>query len=97
MRRPSGTGRWVMIAGVVTAGLLALAWFDGGEESLHPIAEAVPLPESTVDESTAPESATPGSSPQPATPTTNIHGSRSPAHAEHSKRDPFITTPPHAA
>ncbi|NCP13905.1 MAG: hypothetical protein GW858_07035 [Sphingomonadales bacterium] len=45
VRRPSGTGRWVMIAGVVTAGLLALAWFDGGEESLHPIAEAVPLPE----------------------------------------------------
>ena len=44
-RRIPGSVRWAMIAGIITAGLLALAWFDGGEEPLHPIAEAVPLPD----------------------------------------------------
>jgi hypothetical protein len=30
---------------VLVGGALALAWIDGGEEPLHPIAEAVVLPE----------------------------------------------------
>jgi len=34
-----------VIAGVVAAVLLVLAWFDGGEEPIHPIAEDVVLPE----------------------------------------------------
>ena len=41
---PAGRRR-IVIAGVVAAVLLALAWFDGGEEPLHPIAEDVALPE----------------------------------------------------
>jgi hypothetical protein len=41
---PAGRRR-IVIAGVVAAALLALAWFDGGEEPLHPIAEDVALPE----------------------------------------------------
>jgi hypothetical protein len=41
---PAGRRRLVM-AGVVAAALLALAWFDGGEEPLHPIAQDVALPE----------------------------------------------------
>ncbi len=35
----------MVMAGVAVAGLLMLAWFDGGEESLHAIAEDVALPE----------------------------------------------------
>lgn len=34
---------WVLVA--VVAALVALAWFDGGEEPLRPIAEDLPLPE----------------------------------------------------
>jgi hypothetical protein len=37
--------RWPWLAGVAALGLLALAWFDGGEQPLHPIAEDVSLPE----------------------------------------------------
>ncbi len=36
--------RWP-VAIILVAGLLALAWFDGGEEALRPIAEPVVLPE----------------------------------------------------
>jgi hypothetical protein len=32
------------VLGVVVAALLALAWFDGGEEPLHPIAQDIALP-----------------------------------------------------
>jgi hypothetical protein len=35
----------MVIAGLVLAALLALAWFDGGEEPLRPIADDVALPE----------------------------------------------------
>jgi hypothetical protein len=38
-------GRRVVIGLVVALALAALAWIDGGEEPLHPIAEAVALPE----------------------------------------------------
>lgn len=38
-------GRRVVIGLVVALALAALAWIDGGEEPLHPIAEAVVLPE----------------------------------------------------
>jgi hypothetical protein len=37
--------RWPWVAGLAVIALLALAWFDGGEEPLRPIAEAVALPE----------------------------------------------------
>jgi len=43
--RPDGR-RWALalaLAGLAAA-LLALAWFDGGEEPLHPIAQAVAVP-----------------------------------------------------
>jgi hypothetical protein len=36
--------RWLWIAGGVAA-VLALAWFDGGEQPLQPISQAVALPE----------------------------------------------------
>lgn len=37
--------RWPLVLAVAAVVLLALAWFDGGEEALHPIAEDVALPE----------------------------------------------------
>ncbi len=37
--------RWPWIAGGAGVLLIALAWFEGGEEPLHPIAEDVALPE----------------------------------------------------
>ncbi|WP_067489261.1 hypothetical protein [Erythrobacter sp. CCH5-A1] len=37
--------RWPWVAGVLVVLLLALAWFDGGEEALRPIAQDVTLPE----------------------------------------------------
>ena len=42
-----GIGRWPLIACAVLVVVLALAWFDGGEEPLHPIAEPVDLLEQT--------------------------------------------------
>lgn len=35
--------RWPWVAGALVV-VLALAWFDGGEEALHPIAQDVTLP-----------------------------------------------------
>jgi hypothetical protein len=40
-----GLPQWAAAAAFVVGGLLALAWIDGGEEPLHPIAEDVALPE----------------------------------------------------
>jgi hypothetical protein len=37
--------RWWPVAAALLAALLVLAWIDGGEEPLRPIAEDVPLPE----------------------------------------------------
>jgi hypothetical protein len=37
--------RWPWVAGAVAVLLLALAWFEGGEEPLRPIAQDVALPE----------------------------------------------------
>ena len=37
--------RWPWLAGGALAALLLLAWFDGGEKPLRPIAEPVQLPE----------------------------------------------------
>lgn len=34
-----------MLAGTVIAGLLVLAWINGGEEPLRPIAHEIALPE----------------------------------------------------
>ena len=46
-RRPAAAPprRWLVLALLAAAALLGLAWFDGGEESLHPIAQDVALPE----------------------------------------------------
>ena len=43
--RQRGLPQWAAAAAVLVGGTLALAWIDGGEEPLHPIAEAVVLPE----------------------------------------------------
>ena len=37
--------RWPWVAGAAVAALLVLAWIDGGEEPLRPIAEPAQLPE----------------------------------------------------
>lgn len=37
--------QWAAVTAFVVGGLLALAWIDGGEEPLRPIAEDVALPE----------------------------------------------------
>ncbi|TAD73121.1 MAG: hypothetical protein EAY70_12775 [Sphingomonadales bacterium] len=43
-QRVAGKG-WLPAAALVAGALLALAWLDGGEEPLRPIAEDIPLPE----------------------------------------------------
>lgn len=40
-----GARRWPWVAALAALALIGLAWFDGGEESLRPIAEDVSLPE----------------------------------------------------
>lgn len=43
--RPVGLpARRVVIGVVVVLALVALAWFDGGEEALHPITQEIALP-----------------------------------------------------
>lgn len=37
--------RWPLVAGAVLVVVLILAWFDGGEEPVHPIAQPVAVPE----------------------------------------------------
>jgi hypothetical protein len=37
--------RWVMTGAVVVALLAVLAWIDGGEKALRPIAQEIELPE----------------------------------------------------
>lgn len=37
--------RWPWLAGAAVTALLALAWIDGGEQPLRPIAEPARLPE----------------------------------------------------
>lgn len=39
-----GTRRWGVAVAVTVAIIVALAWFDGGEQALRPIAEDVPVP-----------------------------------------------------
>ncbi|WP_211277388.1 hypothetical protein [Erythrobacter donghaensis] len=41
----AGRRRWLLVALLAAVALLVLAWFDGGEEPLHPIAQDVALPE----------------------------------------------------
>ncbi len=46
--RPRARGpqrRWWLLGAVVAVVLIALAWIEGGEEPLRPIAEDVALPE----------------------------------------------------
>ena len=40
-----GPMRWLLIAGGVITAALVLAWIDGGEQALRPIAERIELPE----------------------------------------------------
>jgi hypothetical protein len=44
--RPRVQLRRVAIVLAIIGGVLALAWFNGGEEPLHPIAQTVALPQS---------------------------------------------------
>jgi hypothetical protein len=44
VQRPRMSRRGVVIGVVVAVVLIGLAWIDGGEESLHPIAQEVVLP-----------------------------------------------------
>lgn len=37
--------RWPWLVGLAVLGAALLAWFDGGEEPLHPIAQDVTLPD----------------------------------------------------
>lgn len=43
--RRGGVPEWAAAVALVAGGALALAWFDGGEEPLRPIAADVSLPE----------------------------------------------------
>jgi hypothetical protein len=43
--RPQAQRRWPLIAAMVAALLLALAWINGGEQPIRPIAQSVDLPE----------------------------------------------------
>lgn len=42
--RPRAMRRWPLIVAALAA-VLAIAWFEGGERALRPIAEEVALPE----------------------------------------------------
>ena len=44
-RRHRAMARWPLMVAALAIGLLALAWVDGGESPLRPIAESVQLPE----------------------------------------------------
>jgi hypothetical protein len=44
LTRPPRARRWPLVVAAVVAGLAVLAWFDGGEEPLRPIAQDVALP-----------------------------------------------------
>ena len=44
VQRPRMSRRVVVIGVVVAVVLTGLAWIDGGEEALHPIAQEVALP-----------------------------------------------------
>lgn len=44
VRLPDTAKRWALLA-MVLAGALAVAWIDGGEEALRPIAQPVDLVE----------------------------------------------------
>jgi len=39
------TRRRGLILAVIMFGVMTLAWFDGGEEPLHPISQDIPVPE----------------------------------------------------
>jgi hypothetical protein len=41
---PLANRRWAFFAALAVAGLLALAYFDGGEEPIHPISQQIALP-----------------------------------------------------
>ncbi len=41
---PAAPPRWLLLGLLAVAAVLGLAWFDGGEEPLHPIAQDVVLP-----------------------------------------------------
>ncbi|MBI1402736.1 MAG: hypothetical protein GC147_05945 [Porphyrobacter sp.] len=43
-RRPRAGARVAVIVTVLVAALAVVAWIDGGEEPLHPIAQPVVLP-----------------------------------------------------
>lgn len=45
LKKGGGFSRRWQIAAVVVAAILALAWFDGGEEPIRPITQDVTLPE----------------------------------------------------
>lgn len=42
---PVRARRWPWVLGLGAVVLIALAWFEGGEEPLRPIAEEITLPE----------------------------------------------------
>jgi hypothetical protein len=42
-REPRAKRIWLAVAALV--GILCLAWFDGGEEALHPISQEITIPE----------------------------------------------------
>lgn len=42
-REPRAKRIWLAVAALV--GILCLAWFDGGEEALHPISQEIAIPE----------------------------------------------------
>lgn len=43
--RSGWTRRRGLILAAVVVCMMALAWFDGGEEPLHPISQEIPVPE----------------------------------------------------
>lgn len=42
---PRRVRRWPWVVAAAALALVGLAWFEGGEEPLHPIAQEIVLPE----------------------------------------------------
>mgnify|MGYP000253509516 CR=1 FL=1 len=47
-KRAANMRRWPLYAAAAVAGVLVIAWFDGGEEPIRPIVQPLALPQGSA-------------------------------------------------